>query len=470
MLNELLHGIIPHNHVVSGFNGKHVGKGGFSEAFAVVAVRLSQSSRVPDRFKYTAETGARLCGGERLVEVKKELARNTRLKNLGDIPLFIGNCQTIPALCVKMSREIDSYRGDALICGSNIDHANVGVPLGLFSRKGCSAVVDWYRGEDLWQLFINHDGGNTQTFDDACGLVLDIYDQIGSAIAELHSRGILHLDVTLGNIMRRIYANRNALSLIDFGKIRAIGYNVTEVSGNICPNGMEIWEHLMLNVSPETDICMLGIVGALLLMKPTIRRRGAKFVHQLQNAEFARRVESRGLVCSQRYDTDELGDESGDDDETPESEIEMKNGSIMRMWFQSIDDGIIDRNNDVVRLTNLMIRDRLLHTSPASHPDFGAMEKYFAQVSLSANDVSDIANNIVSNGASRRGNGKKLVGTKRFMKNPRDVSPIGDIEPDGDIFAVISSAFTQKQPDYVNASVRNIQWLASGGTMMVMKS
>lgn len=116
---------------------------------------------------------------------------------------------------------------DALLA---MDHPFIPRCRGFFTEMGCEwLAADYVRGRTLENL-IFEDG---RIFGEADGLrwALELFDRI----AHVHSRGYVHLDIRIPNVIM----NEDGLYLIDFGLARRIGEDeATDPEGSPLPGRM----------------------------------------------------------------------------------------------------------------------------------------------------------------------------------------------------------------------------------------
>jgi serine/threonine protein kinase len=199
-----------------------IGKGGFSLIYLAV----------------DEETGDEVVVKEYL---PKELARRDR--SLGLVPVDSG-------LAENVHRGRKLFFQEARVLAS-LRHPNIVRVLGFYLAHNTAYLVMQYeRGKNLGTYVQERKGGLSATF--ICQVFLPVLD----ALAMIHSRSLLHLDVKPGNIHIR---HGNEPLLLDFGAVHALSRGRTP-RGQVITAGYSPVEQYYRGgyIGPWTDVYAVG--------------------------------------------------------------------------------------------------------------------------------------------------------------------------------------------------------------------
>jgi len=148
------------------------------------------------------------------------------------------------------------YRGRTLFCReakvlAGLRHPNIVQVLGFFLANDTAYMVMRYeRGRNLGSYIIDRRGGLSTSF------IAQVFLPILDALALIHSRSLLHLDVKPGNIHLR---HGNDPLLLDFGAVHALDAGRT-VGSQVITAGYAPAEQYQRggHIGPWTDVYAVG--------------------------------------------------------------------------------------------------------------------------------------------------------------------------------------------------------------------
>lgn len=148
------------------------------------------------------------------------------------------------------------YRGRKLFCQearalAALRHPNIVKVLGLFLANNTAyTVMEYERGKNLGNYIHERKGGLSTSF------IFQVFLPVLDALALIHSRSLLHLDVKPGNIHLR-YGNDPLL--LDFGAIHPLTRGRTQ-SGQVITAGYSPVEQYYRggHIGPWTDVYAVG--------------------------------------------------------------------------------------------------------------------------------------------------------------------------------------------------------------------
>jgi serine/threonine protein kinase len=179
------------------------------------------------------------------VVVKEYLPKNLahRDRSLGLVPVDSG-------LAENLYRGRKLFFQEAKVLAS-LRHPNIVRVLGFFLANNTGYLVMQYeRGKNLGTYVRDRQGGLSTTF--ICQVFLPLLD----ALALIHSRSLLHLDVKPGNIHVR---HGNQPLLLDFGAVHALSRGPTP-RGQVITTGYSPVEQYYHggHIGPWTDVYAVG--------------------------------------------------------------------------------------------------------------------------------------------------------------------------------------------------------------------
>lgn len=202
--------------------GRTIGKGGFSLIYLAT----------------DDETGNEVVVKEYM---PKKLARRTKSHRL--VPLEDKHAERL-------------YRGRKLFCQearalAALRHPNIVKVLGFFLANNTAyMVMEYERGKNLGNYVHERKGGLSTSF------IFQVFLPVLDALALIHSRSLLHLDVKPGNIHLR---QGNDPILLDFGAVHVLSRGRTP-SGQVVTAGYSPVEQYCRggHIGPWTDVYSVG--------------------------------------------------------------------------------------------------------------------------------------------------------------------------------------------------------------------
>ncbi len=156
---------------------------------------------------------------------------------------------------------------------ASLQHPNIVRVLGFFLANNTAYMVMKYeRGRNLGSYIHERKGGLSTSF------IIQIFLPILDALALIHSRSLLHLDVKPGNIHLR---HGNNPLLLDFGAVHSLSHGRTP-RGQVITAGYSPVEQYYRggNIGPWTDVYAVGAsIRTCMEGKPpppSIERQGSK--------------------------------------------------------------------------------------------------------------------------------------------------------------------------------------------------
>lgn len=170
-------------------------------------------------------------------------------------------------LLVRDATAVEALKAETRIC-LGLVHPNI-IRIYNLDKRGPSylLIMELLKGETLQAMLPRFPGGMPQAF------VAQVVNVAASALSYAHRHGIIHKDITPGNIF---ITDDNMLKVIDFGIASVAG--AREEKGEFVFGTPEYMSPEQLrgdSLTPATDIYSLGVLAHMLLTGRTLQAPGA---------------------------------------------------------------------------------------------------------------------------------------------------------------------------------------------------